>query len=468
MIRSRRPLGIGCWYTPSAGAHLAEIQPGWFYTWESTNQWITNAPEAAEFIPMIWGAANVNSTELAAAAAVSDTLLGFNEPDNSVAAGGTEVTPSEALALWPQLEATGMRLGAPVVAVDAHVPAGWLDQFMAGNPRVDFIPLHWYGDLSLATSGNVAVAVAAFKAYIEATWNRYGLPIWVTEFAFVGWDFENGHVVPSAATQAAFLLAADEMMRSLPYVERWAWFSLTNYTTGTDDIVFFTDAGAITAVGSAFKSLRGWEPSLMAHGSQSIEKVFKGSSLVWEKPAPPSGIGFVGSAATWGNSTVVPPHEAGDLLVAFASGDSIPSMPAGWTSLTTNATYPSRVAYRVAPSSGTGSGTWTGATGLTVMVYRGASAGSAAIHYSESAGVQTVPALSLGSTPSWVAGIGHWLTTPSVSPSGLTQRHAHDLSSLWLVAWDTGAEVSTWPSTQVGPTTGAWSWLSASVQLIPA
>ena len=178
-------------------------------------------------------------------------------------------------------------------------------------------------------------------------------------------------------------------------------------------------------------------------------------------------IQFIGSTATWETSTAVPPHEEGDLLVAFASGDSIPSLPAGWTSLTTNGDYPSRVAYRLAPSSGTASGTWTGATGLTILVYRGATAGAAAIHYSTESGPQTLPALNLSGTPSWVAGIGHWLTSLDSSPSGLTQRHAYEWGGLWVAAWDTGGDVTSWSATQVGPTAAAWSWLAASIQLVP-
>lgn len=222
---------------------------------------------------MIWGADNANSTELAAAQAVSDTLLGFNEPDNTLAAGGTEITPAQALALWPLLEATGMRLGAPAVASNAHTPNGWLDQFMQGNPSVDFIPLHWYGDLSLATSGDADVAVAAFKAYIEAVWSRYGKPIWVTEFAFIGWDFDNGHIAPNATVQAQFLAAADQMMQTLPYVERWAWFPLTDYLPGVEPASMFNSNGDITPVGTAFKALRGWEPSHMAYGAELIVKI---------------------------------------------------------------------------------------------------------------------------------------------------------------------------------------------------
>ncbi|HQH06457.1 MAG TPA: hypothetical protein PK428_01510, partial [Phycicoccus sp.] len=188
--------------------------------------------------------------------------------------------------------------------------------------------------------------------------------------------------------------------------------------------------------------------------------------MIWEAPTPQAGVQFIGSTVAFGTSTAVPTHEEGDLLIAFASGDSIPSLPAGWTSLATNGAYPSRVAYQLAPSSSTASGTWTGATGLTILVYRGATAGAAAIHYSTESGPQTLPALNLSGTPSWVAGIGHWLTSPDSSPSGLTQRHAYEWG-LWAAAWDTGGDVTSWSATQVGPTAAAWSWLAASIQLIP-
>ena len=205
----------------------------------------------------------------------------------------------------------------------------------------------------------------------------------------------------------------------------------------------------------------------MSHGAEPITKVLKGSSLIWEAPPPPPVVQFIGSTVTLENSTVVPPHEAGDLLIAFASGDSIPSMPAGWTSLTTNGDYPSRVAYRVAPSSDTASGAWTGATGLTILVYRGATAGAAAIHFSTASGPQTLPALNLGGTPSWVAGIGHWFTSLDANPLGLTQRHSAEWGTALTAAWDTNGEVTAWPATQVGPSAPAWSWLSTSIQLIP-
>ncbi|MEV0408193.1 glycosyl hydrolase [Actinoallomurus sp. NPDC050550] len=54
------------------------------------------------------------------------TLLGFNEPDM---AGQANMSVEQALALWPRLQATGMRLGAPAVAFGADRPGGWLDRY---------------------------------------------------------------------------------------------------------------------------------------------------------------------------------------------------------------------------------------------------------------------------------------------------------------------------------------------------
>ena len=106
-------------------------------------------------------------------------MLGFNEPDNPQQ---SKMTVAQALSLWPPLMATGMTLGSPAVATDANVPGSWLDQFMSGararNYRVDFITVHWYG-------GNFSTeaAVSQLEDYLKATHARYGLPLWLTEYA---------------------------------------------------------------------------------------------------------------------------------------------------------------------------------------------------------------------------------------------------------------------------------------------
>lgn len=38
---------------------------------------------------------------------------------------------AQAISLWPQLEAVGLRLGSPAVSANAPDPSGWLAQFMS-------------------------------------------------------------------------------------------------------------------------------------------------------------------------------------------------------------------------------------------------------------------------------------------------------------------------------------------------
>jgi hypothetical protein len=210
--------GVSVWEMTGLGAALDDVGAAWYYNWASGPT--SGAGGAAEFVPMIWGARSVNADELARARDSGSTLLGFNEPDFDSQAN---MTVEQALDLWPQLEATGMRLGSPAVAVGGADAGGWLDRSMSGarqrGLRVDFVTLHWYGsDFSPAAVGHL-------RGYIEAVHERYGLPIWLTEYALIRWE-GGGSTYPSDAEQAAFVEGSTAMLQSLPYVERYAWFAL--------------------------------------------------------------------------------------------------------------------------------------------------------------------------------------------------------------------------------------------------
>jgi hypothetical protein len=205
---------------------LGDVGARWFYTWASDPQGIT-APAGTEFVPMIWGRDSVNAAQVQQAKASGSTLLAFNEPD---LAGQANLPVETALDLWPQLQATGMRLGAPAVAYGGDTPGGWLDRFMSGAAargyRVDFIPLHWYGgDFSAAATGQL-------QSYLQAVYNRYHLPIWVTEYALTDFSGPTPRY-PSAAEQADFVSRSTAMLNGLSFVERYAWFSLSTSTTPT-------------------------------------------------------------------------------------------------------------------------------------------------------------------------------------------------------------------------------------------
>ncbi|WP_444949780.1 sigma-70 family RNA polymerase sigma factor [Micromonospora ureilytica] len=240
--------GVGVWNFAGASQALANSKAGWYYTWGTQHPGIST-PRGATFVPMIRSAENVTAAELARAKAAGPYLLTFNEPDMPEQAN---MTVEQALDLWPQLMATGSRLGSPAVAWGGPDPQGWLDRFMTGaearGHRVDFITLHWFGaDFTTAT------AVAQLRQYLQAVYQRYRKPIWLTEFALIRFA-GGGPQFPGQEQQAAFLTAATAMLGQLSYLQRYAWFGLP--ATDRDRSGLFNDGTKATVVGRAFQAAR--------------------------------------------------------------------------------------------------------------------------------------------------------------------------------------------------------------------
>ncbi|MFI6779496.1 sigma-70 family RNA polymerase sigma factor [Micromonospora sp. NPDC050276] len=240
--------GVGVWNFAGASQALATSRANWYYTWGTQHPGIST-PRGTTFVPMIRSAENVTATELAQAKAAGPYLLTFNEPDLPEQAN---MTVEQALDLWPQLMATGSKLGSPAVAWGAPDPQGWLDRFMTGaqarGHRVDFITLHWFGaDFTTAT------AVDQLRQYLQAVYQRYRKPIWLTEFALIRFD-GGGSQFPSQEQQAAFLTAATTMLGQLSYLQRYAWFGLP--ATDKDRSGLFSNGTDATLVGRAFQAAR--------------------------------------------------------------------------------------------------------------------------------------------------------------------------------------------------------------------
>lgn len=240
--------GVGAWAFRGSTRALAKSGVTWYYTWNVNHRGITNA-RGVSFVPMVWGPGSVTVRKLRQARRYGHVLLTFNEPDLPQQA---DMTVTEALRLWPRLMATGMRLASPAVAGGAATPGSWLDRFMARaahrHYRVNFIALHWYGgDFSSAAAGEL-------ESYIQAVWQRYHKPIWLTEFAL--WRF-NPSVFPTPAQQAAFVTASTAMLQGLPYVWRYAWFALpaTTGAHGDGTAGLFRPGAVATAAGRAFEQV---------------------------------------------------------------------------------------------------------------------------------------------------------------------------------------------------------------------
>ncbi|WP_082801202.1 glycosyl hydrolase [Herbidospora cretacea] len=239
--------GVAVWQIPGVNAAVANANANWYYTWAVDHPNITT-PSNSQFVPMIWGANSVTDANLAKAKAAGPYLLGFNEPDF---ADQSNITVERALELWPRLQDAGKILGAPAVAWGGDRAGGWLDRFMTGvkqkGYRVDFIPLHWYGGDFVTER-----AVSQLKGYLQAVYDRYKKPIWLTEFALI--DFSNGTRFPTEAQQAAFVTESAKMLQSLPFVERYAWFGIGAGASGVNSGLF-RDNGTPTQAGRAFQAL---------------------------------------------------------------------------------------------------------------------------------------------------------------------------------------------------------------------
>ncbi|MEU8074843.1 glycoside hydrolase family protein [Catellatospora citrea] len=238
--------GVSVWNFGGLKAALTDVRASWYYNWSSGPS--KDAGTSAAFVPMIWGEKSVTDAELARAKKSGNVLLGFNEPDF---ASQADMTVERALDLWPRLQATGLRMGSPAVAVGADKAGGWLDRFLTGAKargyRVDFITLHWYGaDFSTAAVGHL-------KNYLQAVYQRYKMPIWVTEYALIKWG-ANGAVYPSDAQQAAFVTGSTKMMQGLSYVERYAWFALPWPTEGHQGTALYRDGDSPTPAGQAYRA----------------------------------------------------------------------------------------------------------------------------------------------------------------------------------------------------------------------
>lgn len=242
-VRAVAKKGVSTWNFDGVGKALTDVRAGWYYNWAVHPDGVT-APPNVEFVPMIWGAKFTDDATIARAKANGKVLLGFNEPDFPDQAN---MSPEQALDLWPKLAATGLRLGSPAVAHSGDKAGGWLDRFMTGAAqrglRVDFIAVHWYGsDFSDAAVGHL-------RNYLEAVHKRYGKPLWLTEYAMI--DFSGGQPrYPSPEQQAAFARGSAAMMESLPYVERYAWFALPADKPGTG---LYAPGGTPNQAGAAYR-----------------------------------------------------------------------------------------------------------------------------------------------------------------------------------------------------------------------
>jgi hypothetical protein len=214
---------------PSSALAPGASSPGvtWWYDWASGLPSGATPVAGIPFVPMIWGSADLT----ASVPAGSTYLLGFNEPNFKAQ---SDLTPAQAAADWPDVEAIAKAAGLPIVSPavnfcgSASNPSGcsdptvtdpytWLKDFFAAcaGCEVDAVAVHWYNcdlpSLQAYVDGNVD-AGGTLQGFVQ-----FGKPIWVTEISCDG-----THPV---ADQKAYMQKAVPFLEGDPHVARYAWFS---------------------------------------------------------------------------------------------------------------------------------------------------------------------------------------------------------------------------------------------------
>ncbi len=258
--------GIGSWYYASGNipsqrnvSLFNKIGATWLYNWGATEEVASEAKEAGlEYVPMVWGAAYVNTTEInklkdGAKSGIYKNLLAFNEPDLN---DQSNMTVDQAIELWPQLESTGLRLGSPA---GAAVEDAWVSEFMARAKelgyRVDFLTLHVYQDFTHPGS------VESFRQALERLHNKYQIPIWITEIGNVDVSTQwQGYKLANPMSHelaVKYIKEVGKMLESLDYVERYAWFvDYSDDISGTEYTrLYDINTGDLTEEGMAYSEV---------------------------------------------------------------------------------------------------------------------------------------------------------------------------------------------------------------------
>ena len=283
---------VGSQDSTVGGAKVNSLNCKWYYTWGSAPM---SPPPASgiPFTPMFWnvvkcsGCHELDPYPTAVSKSISEiqsiqnlpapaenVLLGYNEPDGTTDAQAN-MKVSDAAAFWPNIVATGRRLGSPVMYGDlVETPADtygtgknvnndgppsgvsgpvqidisnnstpnlvtlnpliWLDNFLiqvsmlpGAKKFPDFICVHWYGKPDSS----------AFLTYLTNVNAKYHLPIWVTEYSCADWAATccpPTHVsgydwsLPTSDNlstngTAQFMLETVQGMNQMAFVERFSW-----------------------------------------------------------------------------------------------------------------------------------------------------------------------------------------------------------------------------------------------------
>ncbi|HZO84839.1 MAG TPA: glycosyl hydrolase [Verrucomicrobiae bacterium] len=297
-----------------AGDVESRVNPHWNYDWDN----VVTSTLDAEYVPMRhnlnWNAyANINTKQR------STHALGFNEPDQ---ANQANMSVATAVAQWPNLVRSGLRVGAPAVSDSGVAGEGpdWLYAFMdevdALGYRVDFVPVHFY---------KCNWSASQYYNWLLGIYQRTGRPLWVTEFNN-GASWCSG-TPPTLAQNATRINEFLDMLENAPFVERYAIYNWVG-----PERAMVADNGTPAGVIYRDKASRlAYTQTVPAGGSRSIAQYpFEANTLDTSGFAnngfaagiPGYAAGRIGEAIVFDGTNhfiVLPPNIANSAAFSFAA-----------------------------------------------------------------------------------------------------------------------------------------------------
>lgn len=190
----------------------------WYYSWSADK----NSTYNYQYVPIKQTLGWPSFDEIYNKTNVSH-LLGYNEPDM---VNQSNVTVEQAVAQWPELLKSGLRLGSPVPSNPGN-GNGWLYRFLEKcdslNYRVDYVVVHAYW-------GGLTPANWYYK--LKDEYNKCGKrPLWITEWNN-GANWTNEYWPDDAAAQEqkqlTDLKGILNVLDTCSFVERYSIYDWVN------------------------------------------------------------------------------------------------------------------------------------------------------------------------------------------------------------------------------------------------
>ena len=231
---------------PVATSAAGPLNAMWWYDWDINSSSSRDLEYVAIRQQPYWPSLSQNWQSLGI-----NTVLGYNEPDNSGQDAYKNLNPpgsvSDAVSRQSDQLATGLRVGSPATT-DGGV-SSWLVPFVqqadAAGLRVDFVAQHYYQS---ADPSNASACASKMYNFLLNIWNSTHRPIWVTEWNNgANWTDNNpaygNYPPPTYAQQQACISAMLAMLESTPFVERYALYNDVEATRAVMTNGVLTPAG---------------------------------------------------------------------------------------------------------------------------------------------------------------------------------------------------------------------------------